>query len=685
MLSKSAMLAISRPNAGFVIWLGLRFAAELFAAEPDAIGGWQIRNPFPQGNPLTAVCFGRDQFVAVGYAGAVVTSPDGLHWAQHNQLTTNAFSAVTYGEGLFVAGGGAGALWTSSDGANWTCREQGRLADVTQIAWGNGSFVAIGPNPAGVLKTLVSTNGVAWTLRALPIEDVQGKLLFGNGRFALVLGGRVLTSTNGVAWRTAASGIADLAYGNGLFLATDAARHLLISTDAESWTDTLEVNPNGHLLFAKDQFFLVDPWLASASQDGRTWQPWSGTVPDGIAYGSGNYVAVPGNAIRRTADLMVSPNTLWWDNQLIGPAMDFATVAFGDGRFVASGRQGSAYALEGSRWDVSDDGLAISGLVCAQGRFVGLGRYPNVTWNQAVYGSDDGVSWETAAIAGMVGASGVVFGGDTFVAMGRAAPGASGWMGTVFAQSTDGKMWTVQTRPELWGLNLAFDGTRFLATAIENLSEGGSPQDPVQTRLVAVLSNDGRTWGAPQPIAVELTTLTGGRGRFVGLESTDTNVVWVSTNGVDWLQIRTPVPLNSIRFTGGLFIGLGAVATATTVVSSDDGIHWTQHVPICAEVLDVCYARSSFVAVGDLGVVLESAPYTPPLPPLSARLVGTQRVEVSWPAESGHSYRLQACDDLAGAGWDEIARVTAVGPTAAHLDTRPAGHEQRFYRLIAPF
>src|SRR5690349_23669841 len=59
-------------------------AAVIHSVAPHAnaspLDHWHWRNPLPQGNTLKSIVFAAGRFVAVGDAGAVVTSIDGLNW-----------------------------------------------------------------------------------------------------------------------------------------------------------------------------------------------------------------------------------------------------------------------------------------------------------------------------------------------------------------------------------------------------------------------------------------------------------------------------------------------------------------------------------------------------------------------------------------------------------------------------
>jgi hypothetical protein len=51
--------------------------------------------------------------VAVGWNGAILTSPDGVTWTQRDSGTSNNLSGVAYGNGTFVAVGWHGTILTS--------------------------------------------------------------------------------------------------------------------------------------------------------------------------------------------------------------------------------------------------------------------------------------------------------------------------------------------------------------------------------------------------------------------------------------------------------------------------------------------------------------------------------------------------------------------------------------------
>ena len=72
---------------------------------------------------VLGVTYGNGLFVAVGYNGTILTSPDGVSWTAGTSATNQTIDGITYGNGLFVAIGYT--ILTSPDGMSWTSRIPG--------------------------------------------------------------------------------------------------------------------------------------------------------------------------------------------------------------------------------------------------------------------------------------------------------------------------------------------------------------------------------------------------------------------------------------------------------------------------------------------------------------------------------------------------------------------------------
>ena len=82
-------------------------------------------------------------YVALGAAGTLLTSTDGLAWTLRTPLSTGNINAVVYG-GQFVAVGANGAIFTSADGIVWQTQTSGTTNELTAIARTATGYVAVG-------------------------------------------------------------------------------------------------------------------------------------------------------------------------------------------------------------------------------------------------------------------------------------------------------------------------------------------------------------------------------------------------------------------------------------------------------------------------------------------------------------------------------------------------------------
>ena len=239
---------------------------------------------------LTGIAWSGARFVAVGYDGAIVSSPDGETWERTPQPATYNFGDVTYGNGLFVAVGSGrrgthlGRLVaSSSDGLSWDVTPWFERSALGSIAFGGGVFVAVGTQGAIVR----SIDGETWdTIDSGTGEHLDG-VSYLNGRFVVIgHGGTAMTSTDGQRWehRTSAvkGGYFAAAFGRGRYVApgqavsSDGERSMVwTSPDASAWTEHEVATGAGlrSVTFTGDRFFATtfgNSGLLS-SHDGLTW------------------------------------------------------------------------------------------------------------------------------------------------------------------------------------------------------------------------------------------------------------------------------------------------------------------------------------------------------------------------------------------------------------------------------
>jgi hypothetical protein len=184
----------------------------------------------------TGLTFGAGRFVGVSSLGQLITSTDGLHWAQTWVHSKFHFTSVAYGNGRFIAVDDAqGDVLISLNGIGWSFYP---IAWAGQ-KWGavtfeNGNFVAFDES-SGVVATTVL--GYVWALHDYSPDQQIRAATFGCDSF--VATGQSTGSANnfisshlGATWSvsvpptTAASDWTSLAYGAFRFVAVDSAGNI---------------------------------------------------------------------------------------------------------------------------------------------------------------------------------------------------------------------------------------------------------------------------------------------------------------------------------------------------------------------------------------------------------------------------------------------------------------------------
>jgi hypothetical protein len=256
------------------------FAAACIATSP-ARGGASETPPLSVWNPATA------------------PSPEG------------AWYSVDYVNGRWIALGHTAEVAVSTNASTWT--EYPIPAGSWQsVVYGDGEYVALS-STVGNPEEIISTNGTDWTAVSGPAGEWDG-LVYGQGRFVAVGPlGQIITSTNGLqwtqVWHHSKWSLTSVAYGNGHFVAVDAAvGSTLISANGVNWS-------------------LYPPL--------GTGLKWSSVV-----YGNGTFVAFDESGAGYVA---TSVYGYVWALHRYSPAEEISGATFGCGDFVAAGQSsGSA-------------------------------------------------------------------------------------------------------------------------------------------------------------------------------------------------------------------------------------------------------------------------------------------------------------------------------------------------------
>jgi len=219
----------------------------------------------------TIVGYGNGLFVAITQHGQqyLITSTDGLHWSSSIPFPyyTDYWYDIAYGNGLFVVVGNQSVL-TSPDGISWTYHSvTSGYGTWYGVAYGNGLFVAAGAS------VIISSNGINWiSPPGSPFYTGAESVVYLEGLFIICAYGLCYTSPDGINWTSISISAKNIAYGNGVFVASGYG--VYTSPDAITWTYQPDA-PYGTIgvAFGKGIFaslFRTDPTLVT-STDGINW------------------------------------------------------------------------------------------------------------------------------------------------------------------------------------------------------------------------------------------------------------------------------------------------------------------------------------------------------------------------------------------------------------------------------
>jgi hypothetical protein len=327
------------------------------------------------GSTLNDVVFANSLFVAVGNAGFVTTSPDGITWTSRTAGSTT-FNRIIYANSLFVAIGNGGTIYTSSDGITWTLRASGVSAQLNDVVWSGSQFCAVGNS--GVITT--SPNGLAWTARTPgDTGPALNSISWSGTRFVVTntTNGVVWHSTDGITWTRASTvfngGVFYSAYLGGRFLLA-GANQIQTSTDGLNWTcaDPVQYVPaivNKIYRFGSSYYVATSKGIYQ-STDGINFTLGGRSLPSGavlsIAYSGSVLLAVSSAVAGQPMAIYRSTNGTTWSK-----CADLGTLT-------------TTSTIPGAAID----------LVYANGNFIlGTTTTPAQGLGTTIYTSTDGVTW----------------------------------------------------------------------------------------------------------------------------------------------------------------------------------------------------------------------------------------------------------------------------------------------------
>jgi len=238
-----------------------------------------------------------------------------------------------------------------------------------------------------------------------------------------------------------------------------------------------------------------------------------------------------------------------WGTETIAAGQGLTDVAYGGGRFVVTGEEGSlAHSTDAESWTVIPPGVGDDYVL--QGVGYGCGEFLAVGADGVVLRSTDGTSWTEEVSGSTKFLSAVAYGAGRWVAVGGATQGS---LASEIISSTTAGTWTPQSAGVAsFFSDVAYGGGLFVAVGL-----GGT----------IITSPDGVSW----------STATSGTTRY----------------------------LSGVAYLDGQFVVVGQRGT---VLVSSDGASWTvESIGVGFWMFDVGKAGSTYVAAGETGSIFTSA------------------------------------------------------------------------------
>jgi hypothetical protein len=297
-------------------------------------------------------------------------------------LIGSPYSAFVSAEDLFVAAGYGGRRMVSTDGLKWEITEEwaqpgGDDGDnLMSAVWAEGKFVAVGGG--------------------------------GGGRSG---DGHVLVSTDGRAWKRTHhtfNRINPIVYGDGRFVAGAPDRSLIVSEDAETWTDGARIEEDACTHF-RGGAYGAGRFVFVGNHGGNGGPHWSAVTKGGASIdgvrtdlpGHGRIVFQGSRFLMLTshtkAALIASSDGLEWKPVTIDGAESFewlvsvsATRAGEEGSAIVGNGEGMWTSEDGETW-TKREGASRSHVLWSDGkRFIATG------WPGRMFFSPDGVEWKNS-------------------------------------------------------------------------------------------------------------------------------------------------------------------------------------------------------------------------------------------------------------------------------------------------
>ncbi len=465
------------------------------------------------------------------------------------------------------SGGGFGGGATVAQSLVWR-QPTPTGASLRAVTYGGGKFVAVGPGGS----VAISGDGTNWLAANANTTKQLNGVAYGNGVYVAVGdAAAVISSSDGITWTarsvTGFQNIVGVAFGNGVFVAVSIQNEIYTSANGTAWTT-----------------------VQTASTTGLSWS--------NIKFLNGVFVAIGSNLFSSASRIQTSANGSTWNPEQTSGTGVLADVAYGNGKWVAVN---SVKVVTFANADASGaTSTAVSGLGSAIGFVNGL------FVSDTRFYSADGLTWKRDSYPNLQ-IRAFANGNGLLVAVGAA-----------ITTSSDGKIWTVQTKvlPLATVNNVGINGV--VTGNIYDEIQYVNVQSQARYLRIGVggLIDERANTSVPYTNVISPTanTLRDGIGHSGGGIAVGDNgtIVRYSTGQNAWTNVPSGTVANLRSLGSPDNLSMVAVGAGGTILrSANSGATWTASTSGTTSQLNrVVWLNGTgfnyYIAVGDNGVIRKS-------------------------------------------------------------------------------
>lgn len=624
-------------------------------------------------DPLSAIAYGNNIYVAVGSEGTILTSSDGNTWNRAESGTINDLYGIAWTGSKFFAVGRSGTVVSSSDGVNWSYNQISSIAAdnnyLLAVSWNGSKLVAVGSS--GLVVT--SSDGVNWSKQSLSPYKTLRCVTWAKDKFvASGDRGTIFTSLDGVTWTQRVSNstpfdweyyLDDIVWDGSKFIIPERYGYIsriLTSPDGVNWTEDKKSYEKSFIgaLYNEGKYFLFcSNNSILAAGNGTDWSEL-GTTPVSIkkaVFAKSQYVG-----INDSGYICVSSDGLSWRIVKSGVNNSYYGAAYGNDKFVVVGEYGTLLtSADGVNWSKKESGTnyKLRKVIWNGKEFIAVGN------NGVILKSLDGEDWQKVESGINLDIGAVIWTGTKFVAV--AYKYASNGIVAILS-SVDGTSWTYdrQLLGSFWmpeAESIAYNGDIYVIS-IDN-------QMYTSTDCVQWTKRDSGTTNHIYDIAWS-------GDKFIAVDRSNANSV--SSDGVSWKWGYTP-NIDNLRCIKNIGTNILAVGEDGQISISPDGTNWSQFNDITSRNLyAVASNGNKLIAVGEDGIIISGQSNTSSTISAAGVKLNKSKLDIAMgssetlaatvlPSNAANKSVYWVSSDPSIAKVDRSGKVTAVGAGSAKI------------------